>query len=125
MIYSITCSSQTSGPRLRPADDKTSTQRWACKELAKCPQTRSLQNLGTVLSILQHHLLVPYLASNHLFACVPRVSCHLLIPPRKPWTPPGPGSLCHLQQPFPHGGYTPMILLELTKHFPMPKTRRR
>lgn len=51
------------------------THRLACKELVKCHQARSLngswQNPGPVLSILQHHLLVPYLASNYLFACGP------------------------------------------------------
>ena len=83
-IYSITCLAQTSGPRLHPDDDMTSTQRPACNVLVKCPQTRSLngssQNPGTMLSILQHHLLVPHLAPNYLFACRPwpAVTCPFL-----------------------------------------------
>lgn len=76
VIYSITCLAQSFGHGLCPADDTTSTQRLVCKELPECHKTRSLngslQNLGTVLSILQHHLLVPYLASNWLSACRPR-----------------------------------------------------
>lgn len=76
VMYSMTCLAQSSGPRLCPADNTTSTQRLVRKELPKCHMTRSLnaslQNLGTVLSILQHHLLVPHLASNWLSACRPR-----------------------------------------------------
>lgn len=104
--YSTTCLAQASGPRLRPADDTTSTQRPARKELVKCPQRRSLngssQNLGTVLSILQHHLLAPYLASNYLFAFRPRpaVTCPFLQENHGPHRVQGPSvtnnSLCHM-----------------------------
>lgn len=74
VIYSITCLAQSSRPRLHSADNTTSTQRPVCKELQNATRSLngSLQNLGTVLSILQHHLLVPYLASNWLSACRPR-----------------------------------------------------
>lgn len=105
VIYSTTCLAQTSGPRLRPADDTTSTQRPARKELVKCPQ-RSLNgsspNLGTVLSILQHHLLAPYLASNYLFAFRPQpaVTCPFLQENRGPHRVQGPSvtnnSLSHM-----------------------------